>query len=93
MQNWKKALIAGTATAATVMFLKRKYSAGLVLTGVAAGTIASEFPQEFKRLRTKLPDYIELGRGVLDVASRLGERVAEAVEDRGAHWYDALLRR
>jgi len=93
MQNWKKALIAGSATAATVMFLKRKYSAGLVLTGVAAGAIASEFPHEFKRLRKKLPDYIEIGRNLLDVASREGERLAEAVEDRGAHWYEALLRK
>jgi len=93
MQNWKKALIAGSATAATVMFLKRKYSAGLVLTGVAAGTVASEYPREFKRLRKKLPDYVELGRNLLDVASRLTERLAEAAEERGAHWYEALLRK
>ena len=93
MQNWKKALIAGSATAATVMFLKRKHSAGLLLAAVAAGTIASEHPQEFKRLRKKLPDYIELGRNLLDVASRLTERLADAVEHRGTHWYEALLRR
>jgi len=93
MQNWKKALIAGSATAATVMFLKRKHSVGVLLAGVAAGTIASEYPREFKRLRKKLPDYIELGRNVLDVASRLGERLADAAEGRGASWYDALRRR
>jgi len=93
MQNWKKALIVGSATAATVMFLKRKYSASLVLTGVAAGAIASEYPQEFKRLRKKFPDYVELGRNLLDVASRLAERLAEAAEGRGASWHKVLQRR
>ena len=93
MQNWKKALIAGSATAATVMFLKRKHSAGLLLAGVTAGTIASEYPQEFKRLRKKLLDYVERGSKFLDVVSRLGERLAEATEKGGTHWYEALLRR
>ena len=91
MQNWKKALIAGSATAATVMFLKRKHSAGLLLAGVAAGTIASEYPQQFRRLRKKLPDYIERGSSLLESIARLGERLAEAAEERGTHWYEALL--
>jgi len=91
MQNWKKVLIAGSATAATVMFLKRKHSAGLLLAGVAVGTVASEYPQQLKRLRKKLPDYIERGSSLIDAISRLGERLAEAVEERGTHWYEALL--
>jgi len=93
MQNWKKALIAGSATGATIMFLKRKPSVGLLLAGVAAGTIASEYPQEFKRLRKKLPDYIERGSYLLDMVSRLGERLAEAADERGMSWYEALQRR
>jgi hypothetical protein len=75
------------------MFLKRKHSAGLLLAGVTAGTIASEYPQEFKRLRKKLLDYVERGSKFLDVVSRLGERLAEATEKGGTHWYEALLRR
>ena len=93
MQNWKKVLIAGSATAAAVMFLKRKPSVGLLLAGVAAGTVASEYPQQFKRLRKKLPDYIELGSNLLDSISRLGERLADAAEERGSHWREAVLRR
>jgi len=91
MQNWKKALIAGSATAATVMFLKRKHSAGLLLAGIAVGTVASEYPQQFKRLRKKLPDYIEQGSNFLEVVSRLGKRLAEAAERRGTDWYETLL--
>jgi len=93
MQNWKKALIAGSATAAAIMFLKRKPSVGLLMAGVAAGTIASEYPQEFKRLRKRLPDYIERGSYFLDMVSRVGERLAEAAEGRGASWYKTLPRR
>jgi len=91
MENWKKALIVGSATAATVMFLKRKHSAGLLLSGVTVGTLASEYPEHFRRLRKKLPDYIEQGSNLLDVASRLGERLAEAVQRRGTDWVEALL--
>jgi hypothetical protein len=93
MQNWKKALMTGSATAATVMFLKRKHSAGLLLAGIAVGTVASEYPQQWKRLRKKLPDYIERGSNFLDTISRLGERLAEAAEGRGTHWHEAWLRR
>ncbi len=91
MENWKKILVVGSATAATVMFLKRKRSAGLLLSGVAVGTLASEYPEHFRRFRGKLPGYIEQGSNFLDVASRLGERLAEAVERRGSDWLEALL--
>ena len=91
MENWKKASVVGSATAATVMFLKRKRSAGLLLSGVVVGTLASEYPEHFRHFRKKLPDYIEQGSNFLDVASRLGERLAEAVERCGTDWFEALL--
>jgi hypothetical protein len=93
MQNWKKALIAGSTAGATVMFLKRKPSVGLLLVGVAVGTVASEYPQEFKKLRRRLPDYLERGSNLIEMISGFGERIAEVAEERGSQWYEALLRR
>ncbi|HEX8814619.1 MAG TPA: hypothetical protein VF753_03885 [Terriglobales bacterium] len=93
MQNWKKALIAGSAAGATVMFAKRKNSLGLLLVGVAVGTVASEYPQEFKRLRRRLPDYLERGSNLLEMVSSFGERIADAAGERGTQWYEALMRR
>ncbi len=92
MEGWKKALIAGSATAAAVMVLKGRHSVGLLLAGVSLATVASEYPDEFARFRRRLPDYIEQGVNFVDNASRLGERIAETAGGRGAEWYEALLR-
>lgn len=93
MENWKRALLAGSAATATIMFLKGNKTAGLVLAGVSLATLASEYPEKFAELRENLPDYIERGTTYLDVVTRVGERLAEAVENRGGNWYEALLSR
>jgi len=92
MENWKRALLAGSATAAVITFLKGKTNAGIILSGIALATLASEYPDEFADLREQLPRFIERGTAFLSVASRLGERLAEAANGRGAAWYDALMR-
>jgi hypothetical protein len=91
MQNWKRALLAGSAVAALIVFLKGKTNAGMILSGVALATLASEYPDEFAELRERLPRFIERGTTFLSVASRVGERLAEAENGRGAAWYEALL--
>lgn len=92
MENWKRALLAGSAGAALIMFLKRKPAAGVIFAGVGLATLASEYPEKFADLRDGLPDYIERGNRFLDVVLRFGERLAEMTENRGANWYEALLR-
>jgi len=91
MEGWKKALIAGSATAAAVMLLKGRHSLGMVLAGVSLAAVASEYPQQFARFRRKLPGYITKGVSFIDTASRLGERLAEAANGR-TDWYEGLLR-
>lgn len=92
MENWKRALLAGSAGAAVIMFLKGKPAAGMILAGVGLATLASEYPDKFADFREKLPHYIERGNTFLDVVSRVGERLAEVAESRGSTWYEALLR-
>ena len=92
MENWKRALVAGSAGASIFLFLKRKPSAGIILAGVSVATLASEYPEKFADLRERLPDYVEQGRAFVDVVSRLGERLAEVAENSGSRWYEALLR-
>lgn len=91
MENWKRALLAGSAVAAVITFLKGKTNAGIILSGIALATLASEYPEQFADLREQLPKFIERGTTFLVVASRLGERLAEAAEGRGSAWYEALL--
>ena len=92
MENWKKALLAGSAGASALLFLRGKPAAGLVLAGVSLAALASEYPEKFAEFRDNLPDYIDRGNSFLNVVSRAGERLAEAADRRGSGWYEALLR-
>jgi hypothetical protein len=91
MENWKVALVSGTAGLGTALFLKRKWTAGIIVASVGLATIASEYPEKFNEVRRRLPDYIERSSHFLEVASRVGERLAEAAEDRSRTWYESLL--
>ena len=71
MENWKVALVAGAAGVGTLMFLKKKWTAGIILAGVGVATLASEYPEQFAEVRQRLPDFIERGNNFLEVASRV----------------------
>jgi hypothetical protein len=91
MENWKVALISGAAGVGTAMFLKKKWTAGMILAGVGVAALASEYPEKFADLRRNLPDYIEQGNSFLEVATRVGDRLADAAENRNRSWYESLL--
>lgn len=91
MENWKRAVIAGAAGVSMVMIAKRKKTAGMVCGGVSLALLASEYPEKFAEIRGNLHNYIDQGVTFLDVASRLGERLAEAAEGRASAWYESLL--
>jgi hypothetical protein len=92
MENWKRALVAGSAGVSVFMFLKRKPAAGIVLAGVGLATLASEYPEKFAGLRERLPDYVDQGTAFVNVVSRLGERLAEAAGSGRSKWLEAFLR-
>jgi hypothetical protein len=91
MENWKVALVAGAAGVGTLMFLKKKWTAGIILAGVGVATLASEYPEQFAEVRQRLPGFIERGNNFLEVASRVGDRLAEAAENHSKTWYESLL--
>jgi len=92
MENWKRALLAGSAGASVILLLKGKRASGILFGGISLATLASEYPDQFAEFRENLPDYVERGTHFLDVVSRAGERLAEAAENRSSAWYEALLR-
>jgi len=91
MENWKIALIGGSAGVGTVMFLKKKWTAGIILAGVGVAALASEYPEKFEEVRRRLPDFIERGNNFLEVASRVGDRLAEVAGSQSQTWYESLL--
>jgi hypothetical protein len=78
MEGWKKAVVAGSAGAATVLFLKKKYPAGVLATGLGLAVLASEFPEKFEKVRKSLPDYFDRGMQVMEMAARAGRRITDA---------------
>lgn len=86
MDGWKKALVAGAFGAATVLFLKKRYPAGVMATGVGLAVLAAEYPEKFERVRRSLPDYFDRGMQVVEMAARAGKRITEAA---GRSGYDA----
>lgn len=91
MENWKRAVVAGSSVAAVLLFLKRQKTAGMLCTGVSLATLASEYPEKFAEVRENLRDYIDQGEKFMEIAARIGERIAEAAEGRGSAWYESLL--
>jgi len=93
MENWKVALIGVSAGVGTVLLLKKKWTAGIILAGVGLATLASEYPEKFEEVRRRLPDYIERGNNFLEVASQVGNRLAEAGGNGSQNWFESLLSR
>lgn len=91
MQNWKRAVVAGAAAGSAIMFLKRKHNAGILLAGVSLAVVASEYPEKFAEVRRRLPEYLERGNTLVNLAGKLGERLAEGFEDRGSRWLESIL--
>ncbi len=77
MEAWKKALVAGSITAATVLFLKKKYPAGVLATGIGLAVLAAEYPDRFEKVRRSLPDYFDRGMRVMEMAGRAGKRISD----------------
>ncbi len=78
MDGWKKAVVAGSIGAATVLFLKKKYPGGVLATGLGLAVLASEYPEKFEKVRRSLPDYFDRGMQVMEMAARAGKRITQA---------------
>lgn len=78
MESWKKALLLGAVGSAAILFMKKKYPAGVLATGVGLALLASEYPEKFEAVRRSLPDYFERGMQVMEMAGRAGRRITDA---------------
>lgn len=92
MENWKTALVAVSVATGLILLLKGKHSAGLVVAGIGAATLAAEYPDKFAEIRDNAEHYMTRGITFLDVASRVGQRISDVSDGRlGDRWYERLL--
>ncbi|MGA2745589.1 MAG: hypothetical protein ABSE44_12925 [Candidatus Sulfotelmatobacter sp.] len=78
MDAWKKAAVFCSIGAAGILFVKKRYPAGVLATGVGLAVLASEYPEKFEDLRQSLPGYFEDGMRVMEMAGQAGKRISEA---------------
>jgi hypothetical protein len=90
MENWKRAVIAGSAAAAAVLVMKGKRPAAVLVGGVGLAVLASEYPEKFGKLREELPSYVRQGTKFLDLAMKIGNKVEEWAEQRAARAFEEL---
>lgn len=90
MQNWKRAVIAGSAATAAVLVLKGKRPAAVLVGGVGLAVLASEYPNQFGKIREELPSYVRQGTKFLDLAMKIGNKIEEWAEERAARAFEEL---
>jgi hypothetical protein len=90
MDGWKKALILGSIGAAAILFMKKKYPAGVLATGAGLAVLASEYPEKFEGVRRSLPDYFERGMQIMEMAARAGKRITDAAGRSAVDAWDEI---
>lgn len=90
MDGWKKAVVAGSAAGAAILFLKKRWPAGVLTAGVGLAVLASEYPEKFESLQDELPQYFQRGMRLMEMVSRAGQRIAELAEQGGRGMWDEI---
>jgi hypothetical protein len=90
MENWKRAVIAGTAGTAAMLVLKGRRPAAVLVGSVGLAVLASEYPEQFRRIREELPSYVRQGTRFLDLAMKIGSKIEELADKRAARAFEEL---
>ena len=83
MDSWKKAAVLASISGAAILFMRKRYAAGVLATGVGLAVLASEYPEKFEGVRQALPEYFDRAMQVMEMAAKAGRRITEAA-GRGA---------
>lgn len=75
--DWKKALMYGSFAAGAVLFLSGRRPAGLAVAGIGVATLAAAHPEKFEDLWRRMPEYIDKGGKLVDMAATFLDRLGE----------------
>ena len=89
MPNWKRALVFGSLGAGAFLLASGKRPAGVVAVTVGLVTLATEYPEKFREMWERTPEFVERGNQVVETISRLANRIAE-YRSRGMGWREIL---
>lgn len=91
MESWKKAVVMGSIGAAALLFLRKRYPAGVLATGVGLAVLASEYPDKFETVRRSLPEYFDRGMQIMEMAGKAGQRITQAAGQGGGDLWDEII--
>jgi len=83
VQNWKKAVVAGSVAAGALLLIKGRRSAGAAVTTAGLVLLASEYPEQFENFWANAPDYITRGSQIFSTVQRIAERFADEAARHG----------
>jgi hypothetical protein len=83
VQNWKKAVIAGSVGVGALLLIKGKKSLGAAAATAGLVLLASEYPEQFEHVWDNAPDYIARGSQIFSTVQRLAERFADEASRHG----------
>jgi len=90
MDSWKKAAVLGSISAGAILFMRKKYPAGVLATGVGLALLASEYPEKFEKIREDLPSYVRQGTKFLDLAMKIGNKITDLAERKTLEAFEEL---
>ena len=90
MDNWKRVAIAAAAGTATILLLKGRRPAAVLVGGVGMAVLASEYPEKFAQIREDLPSYVQQGTRLLETAMKIGSKIGEIAERRAMNAFEEL---
>jgi hypothetical protein len=75
--NWKKALMYGSFAAGAALFITGRRPAGVAVAAIGVATLAAQHPDKIEELWRRMPEYLEKGSKLVDMANSLLDRLAE----------------
>ena len=76
-ENWKRAVMIGSFSAAAFLLLTGRRAAGFALAGIGVATLAGEYPDKFEKFWDKAPEYLDRGTRLVQGVGSFVEKIAE----------------
>ena len=75
--NWTRALVIGSFSAAAFLLVTGRRPAGFALAGIGLATLASEHPDKFEQIWEKALEFLEKGTRIVNNVGNFVEKLAE----------------
>lgn len=90
MESWKKAAVLASISGAAILFMRKRYAAGVLATGVGLAVLASEYPDKFEKVRRSMPEYFDRGMQIMEMAAAAGKRITDAAGKGAVDAWDEI---